>query len=242
MSIVKSLSYPWTWISTLINLLAAGAVMAWFQSDSLIMAAGLGLGTLLIGLLSWQLLLGSAKDYQSFLNDRALAQDKKNLGSLGQDLLRLNSEQGATQLRQFDDKINAFTDVLKLRFSGGEFTFQRYLHSAQQVHAGGLHNLRNLRAALESVKTIDIQHLERRLAEITDDNPERATLLRRRALHREQMAKAERLLVENEEAITALTNVTTELANTNTETALETSAAIEALEALAERTSRYAAS
>lgn len=241
MTMARSFRYPWTWVAMIVSLAGAVVIFLWFRSDSLPAAAGLATGSLLLGLASWWPMLRLGRDFRQHLQDEQSASQFRDLETLGEDLDRLGSEQGRIQLNQFNDKLDAFMDVLRLRFSEDELTFGRYQQTARLVHEGGLQNLRNLRAALESIKTIDISTLESRLAQMTDDNAERTTLLRRRALHTEQMAKADRLLVENEEAITALTNVSTALANTDTESGMATGDAIEALESLAKRSARYAA-
>ena len=76
---------------------------------------------------------------------------------------------------------------------------------------------------------------------MTPDDPQYPTLLERRALYQEQIAKTAQLLAENEQALTALTNVTTTLANTDVQGSSSPRDAIAALEKLASNAAKYAA-
>ncbi len=241
MILSRIFSYPWSWGVAIGNTLAAVAVGYWFQSDAGLFSYLLGVAVFLFGFVSWGVLLKYDNGFRAYLSARKTQYQTDDLDILRRDLMRLGSEQGQAQLTQLNTKLTAFIDVLKLRFQADEFTYHRYQQTAETVYQGGIQNLKNLRAALESVKSIDIETLEVRLAQMSETDAERLTLLKRHALHTEQLAKAEQLLVENEEAMTSLTNVSTALANAHTEAPLENRNAIDALEALASRASRYSA-
>ncbi len=124
----------------------------------------------------------------------------------------------------------------------------RYLATAQQVYASALDNLHEVAVASESIRTIDEQYIQRRLAELRDDDAdeaaagrERDTLERRLELRDTQRRKIARLMAQNESALTALNRTTTALADVPIGKRPEDAdAAMAALDELADRASQYA--
>lgn len=150
--------------------------------------------------------------------------------------------------RQFDavqDKRDNLKAVLERRLDAGELTFARYVSAAEAVYRSTLDSLHEVAVASRSVSTIDRDELESRLVELRgvdgeSAERERESLESRVEISETQGAKIDLLLAQNEAALTALDRTAVALADAPMgRTPADAEAAMEALEALAERTSRY---
>ena len=138
--------------------------------------------------------------------------------------------------------------MLQRRLDAGELTYARYLSTSQQVFSSALGNLHEVAVANESISTINETYIDRRLAELADDDSdvesaerERATLERRREMRTSQRRRIAQLLAQNESALTALDRTTTALADVPIGKKPEDAeAAMAALEELADRAVKYA--
>jgi hypothetical protein len=174
--------------------------------------------------------------------------DPAEIAALRAELDALVDTQPTEQLDALLSKRQSLINVLERRLDAGELTYARYLSSSQQVFASALDNLHEVAVGYESISTIDEPYIARRLAELDADDSdvesadrERATLERRRELRNDQRRRIAQLLAQNEAALTALNRTTTALADVPIGKKPEDAdAAMEALEALADRATKYA--
>ena len=174
--------------------------------------------------------------------------DPVEIAALRAELQVLTDTQPIEQLDALLSKRQSLINVLQRRLDAGELTYARYLSTSQQVFASALDNLHEVAVAYESISTIDETYIDRRLAELVDDDSdvdaatrERDTLERRRDLRSTQRRRIAQLLAQNESALTALDRTTTALADVPIGKQPEDAdAAMAALEELADRAAKYA--
>ena len=137
-------------------------------------------------------------------------------------------DQAASQIDKLQAKMEAFDRVLKSKFEEGEMAFTRYHSVAEQVFLNALENLENMKTQLESIDTIDpdyIQHRCDELYKIAEQNDgytdaqmeERETLEQRWNLREEALQDVEKLLSQNEKAMTELDNIASKIARSKTD-------------------------
>lgn len=177
-------------------------------------------------------------------------QTVERIQQLEDTLRKLNATQAIEQLRGLREKLGNLTDVVEQRLNQGELAFARYRGTAEQVYLSAVDNLHDVAAALTSVKSIDVDYIDRRERELekspTEAGADRelVTLAERRQLMEEQRAKVSELLASNEAAMTALSNTAAALANVRTQVghaSVDSGTALAELETLAARAGRYAA-
>ena len=244
-------SHPLTWLA----LLAVAGGEAWFldrfRPPIQMTAASLAIGAAL--LILWASMLVRSDAFVALLyrlSEKVRRSRLVQLEALDSDLRGIGSEQGIQQLRLLGEKLDTFTEVLKRRLNAGELTFARYLGTAEQVYLAAIDNLQDISVALTSVRTIDKKYIESRLAELRapghagdDRHRELASLEERKALLERQLGKVAKLFAKNESAMTALDNTASVLADTRMgreHASMETAQAMSELEALANRTHKYA--
>jgi len=174
--------------------------------------------------------------------------DPAAIAILRAELDALADTQPTEQLDALLSKRQSLINVLERRLDAGELTYARYLSTSQQVFSSALDNLHEVAVASESISTIDEPYIERRLAELAADDSdaesaerERETLERRRDLRSTQRRRIAQLLAQNESALTALNRTTTALAAVPIGKQPEDAdAAMDALEELADRATKYA--
>jgi len=174
--------------------------------------------------------------------------DPVEIATLRAELEVLTDTQPIEQLDALLSKRQSLINVLQRRLDAGELTYARYLSTSQQVFSSALDNLHEVAVAYESISTIDETYIDRRLAELVDDDSdvgsatrERDTLERRRDLRSTQRRRIAQLLAQNESALTALDRTTTALAEVPIGKQPEDAdAAMAALEELADRAAKYA--
>jgi hypothetical protein len=174
--------------------------------------------------------------------------DQEEIAALRAQLEPLDDSQPTEQLDALLQKRQSLINVLQRRLDAGELTYARYLSTSQQVFSSALGNLHEVAVANESISTINETYIDRRLAELADDDSdvesaerERATLERRREMRTSQRRRIAQLLAQNESALTALDRTTTALADVPIGKKPEDAeAAMAALEELADRAVKYA--
>jgi len=149
------------------------------------------------------------------------------------------------QLTLLLDKKADFESVLSHKFKDTEVTYHRYLDSGQKVFDGAIRNLESVAAFGRSVRSVNQNSLLEQLdvmIENGEGNSRSAVALRERL---EMMTEGRKhitaLLESNEEALTALTRVSTKLAgiSTITESTPDMERMIDDLREMAERSDRY---
>jgi hypothetical protein len=243
--------WPPTWLAVLAACALEAAFIATFRPSLGMLGASLGLGLALLAL--WPLVAVRSPAFleRHYALHQASSEDRHGLQALEADLVRLEAEQGLDQLRMIRQKLESLTDVLRRRLDAGELTYGRYLGTAQQVYLATLDNLGEIVVILTSVGAIDRDYIIRRSAELgeaEDASPERRreieSLAERHGLLERQLGKIASLYAQNEAAMTALDNTAMALAETRTskgQASVDAEAAMAALENLAKRADKYAA-
>jgi hypothetical protein len=242
------ISYPPTWIAAVVLGVTVWAMIALFDPPGSSSACSSALAFL--AAVGWPLTMsatGTLSQLQ-FAIPRVEEIDPRELAALQAELEALPDSQPAEQLAALQQKRQSLVNVLERRLDAGELTYSRYLATSQQVYNAALHNLHEVAVASESISTIDEAYIDRRIAELADDDSddvavarERATLEQRRELRTSQRRKIAQLLAQNESALTALDRTTTALADVPIGKRPEDAdAAMAALDELADRAAKYA--
>ncbi len=240
--------YPATWLVVALVGAAEWALFDWFSPG---VFGSLGLGAVgLVSLASWPVVMSATGTVlaRQLAGSRDLDDQKDRLMALERQLSLLPDDRPARQLAAIKEKRSGLVDVLSRRLDAGEMTYARYLGSTETVFASVLDNLEEVSLSLRSIDAIDLNYVERRLAELDDavdsgaaTERERTSLVDRRDLRRSQQTKVADLLAQNESAMTAIDRTTTALADAPIgKTPADAEAAMAALEDLARRTGRYA--
>ena len=241
-------AYPMTWVAIAILALLV------FLTIRVIDPSGLFLVVLIVltfvAAVVWPLTLsatGTLTELQ-FAVPTVDELDPLELEELQAELETIDDRQPTEQLTALVSKRDSLTRVLKARLDAGELTYARYLGTAQQVVAAAFDNLHEVAVAHASISGIDEEYLDRRLAELDaagnhSDHAaqERSSLDDRRQLRVTQTAKIERLLAQNEAALTAIDRTSTALADAPIgKTPADAERAMAALAELAARAKKYA--
>jgi hypothetical protein len=186
-----------------------------------------------------------AADYINRLRESLAGRVDDTIARLRDELKEMNFEAGLAQMDELKKKFSAFGDLLRRKLNPQEVTFTRYLGMTEQVFLGGLDNLGRISDTLKGLSAIDVEHIQRRLTVLhTDgvDSPaqdrEIATLNERLSLRAQQRDLIDRLLSENETAMTQIDHVMAAIANLDTSTVHATmsmEAAMQELKHLADR-------
>jgi len=188
-----------------------------------VVAAGAA-GVLAFGALVYQLAAKRDDHARAFVlaaERRMEAKRTLMVNELRDDLQALRMKAATEQLSQFERRFRAFRDVLEDRFKPSELTFARYLGVAEQVYLSGLDNVRDAVITRKSMEAIDDNDLRQRLNDLAqaDDMAavEREALQTRLSVYEASVKEVAELLVQNEQALTLLDQVTHRLASTKTE-------------------------
>lgn len=241
-------TYPPTWLAAVVVAVTTWGLLTWLDPPGVLVVV---LVVLAVGaVVAWPLTMtttGKLSELQ-FAIPRVTEVDPTELAALAAELAALDDTQPAEQLAALQQKRQSLINVLEHRLDAGELTYSRYLATAQQVYASALDNLHEVAVASESISTIDEQYIQRRLAELRDDDAdqtaaarERDTLEQRLELRDSQRRRIARLMAQNESALTALNRTTTALADVPIGKRPEDAeAAMAALDELADRAGQYA--
>jgi hypothetical protein len=240
--------YPPTWIAAVVLGAAVWLILTLLDPPAVLVVVLVVLAV--IAAIAWPLTMSATGTLAKlqFEVPRVDEIDPAEIAALRSELDALADTQPSEQLDALLQKRQSLINVLQRRLDAGELTYARYLSTSQQVFASALDNLHEIALASESISTIDETYIDRRLAELTDDDSdaesadrERATLERRRELRQTQRRKIAQLLAQNESALTALDRTTTALADVPIGKKPEDAeAAMAALEELADRAAKYA--
>jgi hypothetical protein len=240
------LTYPPTWIAIAAVVVIVVVILTQMEPPPVLAALVVAAGV--IAIFAWPLLL-SATGTLNRLQFKAQSLpevSETELRLLGDELERLDDPRPAYQLGAIKEKRDNLSAMLDRRLQTGELTYARYQSTAQQVYLAVISNLREIAVALGSISTIDPDYIDARLAELKGEagdstQSEVSSLQDRRALATTQQAKVAYLLAQNESAMTLLDRTSTALADAPIGLApQDAEAAMEALEELADRASRYA--
>ena len=241
-------SYPPTWIAAVLLGATVWLVLTIIDPSGVFIAILIVLALLTI--IAWPFTMSASGTLAKlqFEIPRVEEVDQEEIAALRVQLQPLDDSQPTEQLDALLQKRQSLINVLQRRLDAGELTYARYLSTSQQVFSSALGNLHEVAVANESISTINETYIDRRLAELADDDSdvesaerERATLERRREMRTSQRRRIAQLLAQNESALTALDRTTTALADVPIGKKPEDAdAAMAALEELADRAVKYA--
>ncbi len=242
------LTYPPTWFAAVVLGATVWLVLEVIDPPGLMVIVLVVLA--LLAILAWPFTMSATGTLSKlqFEIPRVEEIDPEEIAALRTELGALDDTQPTEQLDALLQKRQTMIKVLQRRLDAGELTYARYLATSQEVFASALDNLHEVAVASESISTIDVTYIDRRLTELAADDSdldaaerERSTLERRRELRTSQRRKIARLLAQNEAALTALDRTTTALADVPIgKQPADADAAMAELEALADRTGNYA--
>lgn len=248
----ETLQKPYVLYPTAVGLLGGLAALLLGPSTLFLAPAAVGLG---LGAGSWLVDYSLRRDrhaaaYLKRLHEAMAGRVDATIARLRAELTALDYPIGLSQMDQLRLKFEAFRELLRRKLDPGEMTYGRYLGMVEQVFLGGLDNLTRISDALKSLGAIDPGHIERRMREIDGDgvesaaqDREMAALAERAALLERQRALVDRLLAENEAAMTRIDHVMAAIGGLDTSAvhaSMTMESAMDELRVLAERASAYA--
>ena len=222
----------------------------------------IGVGGASLAVLSWLINYGFRREIFAAKHIRKLqealdAHKKETVEKIQTELqilqgnpeLAVYCQQGAEQFQRSKQRYDNLTNILKSKISTNELTYSRYQGTAEQVYMAILDNLLKVVHSLQSIRPIDGQYIEQRMKALAElpqkteaDEKEEQTLVDRRELRDGQIDLINRILTQNEEAMTMLDKTSAAIAQMNTGVSQSEQSLEEAMQDLAElaqRTSRY---
>ncbi|MBF0204380.1 MAG: hypothetical protein HQK67_08715 [Desulfamplus sp.] len=157
-------------------------------------------------------------------------------------------EQAFGHCLKIETKLNSIKDILQLKVQTTEITYGRFAGAAEQVTLAVLDNLQEIVATLKSASSIDSSYIEKRVQSLeqkeqTDENiKQKKVLLERLELKKRQFEKINRLLCNNEEAMTEMEKISALLSEWEARddfTGTDFESAISRLHELAEQAHEY---
>jgi hypothetical protein len=241
-------AYPPTWIAIALVIGVVWMIFFLFDPPTLFSIVLIVLG--FAAIIFWPLTMSATGTlaHLQFAVPRVPEVDEDELADLRFELEELDDQRAAHQLSAIREKRDNLVEVLDRRLEAGEMTYARYLSTAQQVYISALDNLHEVALAEQSVSTIDDEYIGNRLEELSDSDSVKAqseitSLEDRLSLMTSQQDKIVDLLAQNESAMTLIDRTSTALADAPIgRTPQDAEAAMEALNELAERASKYATS
>lgn len=239
-------AYPATWLAIGLVVVGLWALLRLLQPPFFMTVILLILGGLAI--VFWPITMSATGTLNrlQFEVPKLPEVEPEELAQLQKELEALDDTRPARQLNAIQEKRDSLVGVLNRRLEAGEMTYARYLSTAQQVYLAALENLREVAVAEQSVSAIDDDYINQRLEELVDQEDETATAERtsledRRSLRETQEKKVADLLAQNESAMTLLDRTATALADAPIgRQPQDAEAAMEALQEMADRASKYA--
>lgn len=190
-----------------------------------------------------------ASEYLASANKAILAERELMLQNLEHDLKETGAREGVRQLERFQEKMDAFEEVLGDKLGPHELTHARFLGVAEQVCLSGIDNLRGIALAARSSAAIDAGYIRGRIATLEKggrgsgaQEQELAGLKEQLRVHAEHAAKTEERLAQNEQALARLDAALAAVAAMRTEpdrAAVDMETAIDELSKIAQRAREY---
>lgn len=165
---------------------------------------------------------GSFKiDYINGLHARRKTIADHNMEALQAALREYDCEEGALQLDMLKRKFDTLYELLTDKLQTGELMAQRYQGIALEVYLSGVDHLTKVRNALKSVREVDVDYIKSRIASYQQRGGEEAAvqinlLQQRLDLRIVQLTEVQRLLEDNELAMTTLDQTTVAISNMET--------------------------
>jgi len=126
-------------------------------------------------------------------------------------------EESLDSLNKLIQKHDFFMKILKEKLNPSELTYARYDEVAKELFLGVLNNIEKFIYTLESLNMIDIDEIEERLLNLSENDREmKESLLERKNLYETQRKKALQLQRKNDEAIALIEKAAVEFTNIDT--------------------------
>lgn len=221
----QTLQKPHVLYPTAVGILGGLAALVLGPSLLFVAPAAAGLG---LGLGGWALDYGlrrnkHAADYIQRLQAALAGRVEESVARLRADLEQMKFTPGVAQMDELEKKFHALEDLLRRKLNPAELTFSRYMGMTEQVFLAGLDNLGRIADTLKGLSTIDVRQIKLRLHDLAVDgieskaqDQEIATLNERLGLRDRQRDLIDRLLAQNETAMTQIDLVMAAIANLDT--------------------------
>lgn len=246
---LNTLEHPAVLYPTTISVLGGFAAVLMGANPILLAIAAGGAGA---AVLSWAINFGLrrehfANQYVKKLHAQIENQRREREQQLQKVLAEVNSDEGRSQFSRVTEKFAAFEKLLARKLNPSELTYGRYLGMAEQVYLGTLDNLQHVADTLKMMSVIDLDYTQNRLA-LLQSAPsdihakEIQTLQERLALHAQQADKVQKMLSQNEEAMTKMDLTIAAIADLRTEggrASLDMETAMNELQRLANKAKDY---
>jgi hypothetical protein len=190
-----------------------------------------------------------ASEYLASANRAILAERERMLQNLEQDLEESGAAEALRQLKRFQEKMDAFQEVLGDKLGPHELTHARFLGVAEQVCLSGIDNLRAIALAARSSASIDAGYIRNRIARLEKSGAaskaqvgELAGLKEQLRVHAEHAERTAQRLAQNEQALARLDTALAAVAAMRTEpdrAVVNMETAIEELSRIAQRAREY---
>jgi len=240
-----TLQHRFTWVALAIIAVSVFVLFAQFGSGGGLLLKGLVLVAALISAAIWWMLFRRSNEYFSAVADAETHRRQREAAAMERTLTDLGQQQAANHVHQLSNKMDDFESVLKMKFGENEVTYQRYMGVGRQLYSGANRNLQAVQASAKSINSIDPAKLEQQLSQLQrsgrGETAEASAIQERYSMYTEQREQIGRLIEQNEEALTALSDATTQLAgiDTNADTSPRLDSMIEDMRRLAERVDQY---
>jgi hypothetical protein len=161
------------------------------------------------------------KNYRKNLRALIDQRDEEKRMEVKTKLESLGMQQGADQFNELLETFNSLISVLGRKFNVTEMAYMKYYVISQQVLEAAMNNLLEITLIKTNLGSINPTTLKRRIKSLessTDDidKEEVKTLQERLELYDSESIKIERLLVENERAITQIVKTTKAISEVDT--------------------------
>jgi len=160
------------------------------------------------------------------------------------------NKRACEQLKQFQNKIKVFIEILDLKFPDkNQLTYNRYYTIAQEVFLSGIDNLNEVLLIHKTLDAIDMDYIERSLKRVEDREQdaatkrERSSLLQSRQNYQDQQQDIKNLIAQNEEALSKLDDAIVQVQDikrsANNEGQLDMEASMEQLHRMAQQSYKF---
>jgi hypothetical protein len=161
------------------------------------------------------------KKYRENLREMIDQRDQEKRMEVKTKLEDLGMQQGADQFNELLETFNSLINVLGRKFKVTETTYLKYYTISQQVLEAAMNNLLGITLIKTNLESIDPIALKKRIKYLEAskddlDKEEVTTLQERLELYNSESLKIERLIVENERAITLMVKTTKAISEVDT--------------------------
>jgi hypothetical protein len=180
----------------------------------------------LIGVVRWVipeffLFEGFQKKYTSEVRDAIEQRNQEKRMEVKEQLEKLGIQQGADQFNELLGTFNTLIDVLGKKFKVTEMAYMKYYVISQQLLEAAMNNLSGIILIKTNLRSINPTTLKKRIKDLQNsedglDKEELKTLKERLELYTSDSEKIERLIVQNEQAITQMVKTTQAIASIDT--------------------------